>query len=498
MSDPHQRPGFSIELRGVRGAVSAAHPLASAAGAAVLGQGGNAVDAAIAAQAVICVVMPNAAGLGGDLLALVHRRDGAVIAFNGTGACAADASPGHWQTGANAVTTPGLVSGWSAMHSRFGRLPLRTLLEPAIQLARDGVVPDDALLASVARQRDRLHAGGADGWDLGNTQSGQVWRQPELSEVLSAVATDGPDAFYRGSAARSVAAAIRRHGGRLDVSDLAAHATDVREPICVGWAGGQVHVQPPISQGVLLAMALNFLEHAHSDPAAALDASEDAALDHLLVELTEVTFEHRSSCARGAGLLNEPLEVDLERAGRRGGPRGYLHTAGVAAADADGLVASSLISVFDDFGSGVFVPELGITLNNRAAGFTDKENSPAPGKKPVHTLAPAMVVGDDVLAIATPGADGQVQTLLQILTAVRYREMRLAEAVSALRWRSESGQLLVEEGHLGIDGLTRRGHLVAERAAGDSLFGGVVAAGYDQDGPFCVSDWRRNVSSSVV
>src|SRR5699024_5824717 len=161
-------------------------------------------------------------------------------------------------------------------------------------------------------------------------------------------------------AASAITGAVARTGGRLDHADLAAHETLVGAPVQVDWAGGRVSVQPPPSQGVLLALALRTLDRLRTE---GLPVSH-----HLLVEITEAAFTVRDSCGRGADLLDVPLRIDPDRATGRGGPRAYLHTAGVATADAAGQVVSSLISVFDDFGSGVFVPELGLVLNNRAAG----------------------------------------------------------------------------------------------------------------------------------
>jgi gamma-glutamyltranspeptidase/glutathione hydrolase len=277
-------------------------------------------------------------------------------------------------------------------------------------------------------------------------------------------------------------AAVRRHGGCLDLVDLDEHQTPCPVPLTASWGGALVHVQPPMSQGVLLAMALRKVE--------SLWAEGVRVDDHLLVEVTGAAFAHRSSCRRGRRLLEIDLDVDPDRASGLTGPRAYLHTAGVATVDRHGQVVSSLVSVFDDFGSGVLVPELGIVLNNRAAGFTDGDNSPAPGRRPVHTLAPAMVVSPDgVLALATPGADGQVQSLLQVLSASR-AGTDLPGAVTAPRWRSQDGDLLLETGHPSRDALVSRGHRVVETPAGAEVFGAVVAAG-TSPAPHAVADWRR-------
>lgn len=476
---------------GERGAVAAAHALATAAGLEILGSGGSAVDAALAAQAVICVAMPQAAGLGGDVLMLVRTASDGVVAVGGTGLSPTHVPDGGFvSTGGGAVTVPGLVDGWVTAHSRWGRLDLAVVLGPAIELARTGLPLSADLHSAVEAQRVRLLAGGADAWALLRTSTNAPWRQPELADLLIAIAASGRDAFYKGAAASAICTAIRRCGGSVEPADLASQQSLVGRPVSVAWDGGQAHVQPPSSQGILLAMALAFVQNLQAD---------ESPTDHLLVEVTEAAFAFRSGSARGLALLGEPLAVDRERASGRGGPRAYLHTAGVAAADAEGMVVSSLISVFDDFGSGVFVPELGIVLNNRAAGFTDGDNAPAPGKRPVHTLAPAMLERSDgsILALATPGADGQVQTILQILTKMRHEQAELSTALAAPRWRSESGRLLLEADHPCAADLRRRGHKVNVRSSGDPVFGAVVAAGLTSGVPFAAADWRRDVSCAA-
>ena len=477
---------------GAGGAAATAHPLATEAAVHVLDQGGSAADAAIAAQAVICVVMPQAAGIGGDVLALVHHR-GVVAAVNGTGRSPRGLTSPPRTTGATSVTVPGLVDGWLTLHTRWGRLPLAVVLESAIDLAATGAPLNDSLTAAVAQQRQRLEDGGAADWSLlvaVNDPGRDSWVQPELAALLKQVARHGREAFYAGPAATAMHQAVRRGGGFLDLADLADHVTPSPPPLSVDWAGGQVHVQPPLSQGVLLAMALQKVR--------SLEAEGVPIDDHILVEVTEAVFAHRSSCRRGEDLLTVELVVDPIRASGRGGPRSYLHTAGVATVDVDGQVVSSLVSVFDDFGSGVFVPELGLVLNNRAGGFTDGDNAAAPGKRPVHTLAPAMVTSSSgVLGLATPGADGQVQTLLQVLTATSLRGTPLPEAAGALRWRSQDGDLLLEAGHPAQEALAARGHRIVVLDPGADLFGAVIAAGTHPT-PHAVADWRRRCDTRGV
>ena len=480
-------------MRGAQGAVAAAHPLAVEAATTILSDGGTAVDAMIAAHAMICVAMPDGAGLGGDALALVRDPDGTVTAVNGNGTAPAAAVATYEIEGGTAVTVPGAVDGWLELHRRWGRLSLVDVLAPAIDAASNGIPVDQALADDVQTHWARLVRGGAADWPLLQTTAGSEWRQPELAALLNGIAEAGRDAFYAGPVAAAIATACRAGGGALDTDDLASHRTMVAAPLSTDWNGGTAYVQPPSSQGVLLAMALQWLER----EANTIDLD---SLDHLLVELTEAVFAHRDRCARGDELLSEALVVDRARAARRGGPRAYLHTAGVAVADRDGLVVSSLLSVFDAFGSGVYVPEGGFTLNNRAAGFTSGENAGAPGIRPVHTLAPALFdhPSGGSLAIATPGADGQIQTLLQIAASQRWSGRSLQDAIAAPRWRSVSGNLMIERGHQSSSELRRRGHSIIEQELGAELFGGVVAAGLTDGVPFAAGDWRRMVASGVA
>jgi len=477
-------------LRGRFGAVSAAHPLAVAAGQEMLTGGGSAADAVIAAQAVLCVVMPDACGLGGDMLALVHAPDGAPQAINGTGR-----APLHLREvaddGPNSITVPGIVDAWCALSRQHGNLSLARALEPAVRLARAGTRVSHSLAGALAKHRERLSRGGAASWVLFDAQAGGLIAQRELADLLDRLGRAGRAAFYQGDAARHIAKTIAALGGGLDEEDLAAHETVLAAPIETRWDEFKLSTQPPMTQGILLNMSVQAL--------CRLGHRAVALADHVAVELTNAAFAYRDEVAAGAALLAHELPIDLERASNRGGPRAYLHTAGVACADARGMVISSLVSVFDDFGSCVFVPELGITLNNRAGGFTGGANAAAPGKRPVHTLAPAMLhTPQGVLALATPGADGQVQTLLQVLMGLRIGALDLAAAIARPRWRSENGMLLIEERHAGIESLRALGHRITPCADGDARFGAVVSAGYIDAEPIAAADWRRETAAGVV
>jgi len=476
-------------LRGRFGAVAAAHPLAVAAGQEMLTRGGSAADAAIAAQAVLCVVMPDACGLGGDMLALVHAPGSALQAINGTGAAplrlrqVADDGP-------DSITVPGIVDSWCTLSRRYGQVTLTDALEPAIRLARAGVRISVLMSATLAKHRERLQRGGAGSWVLFDSAAGARIAQPELAALLENIGSSGRAAFYQGAAARHIAHAVGALGGALDEEDLAAHETILAAPIETRWDEFMLATQPPMAQGILLNMSVQALGR--------LGARAAVSEDHVGIELTNAAFGFRDRVGEGIALLAHDLPIDVARASNRGGPRAYLHTAGVACADAQGMVISSLVSVFDDFGSCVFVPELGITLNNRAGGFTAGANAAAPGKRPVHTLAPMMLeTPQGMLALATPGADGQVQTLLQVLMGLHGGKIDLATAIARPRWRSENGALLIEESHAAIETLHGFGHRVTPCADGDLRFGAVVCAGYLGE-PIAAADWRRETAAGVV
>lgn len=279
------------------------------------------------------------------MLALVRDAAGEGTAVNGTGRSSADAHR-FSQTGGASVTVPGLIGGWTQAHRLWGRLELSQVLGHAIALATTGIRIDAALARARDQQRQRLLDGGAATWSLMAAHVGSLWRQPELVQLLAQVADDFGDGFYSGDSAAAMVAAVGRNGGSLRHSDFLLHTTPVGEPVTVNYDGGRLVAQPPTSQGVLLALAATAAD-------AILRNGAVESLDHLLVEITEAALAHRSDCADAVTVLGRPLQVDAVNAGHRGGPRAYLHTARVAAADSSGMVVSSLISVFDDFGSGV-------------------------------------------------------------------------------------------------------------------------------------------------
>jgi gamma-glutamyltranspeptidase/glutathione hydrolase len=261
-----------------------------------------------------------------------------------------------------------------------------------------------------------------------------------------------------------------------------------------------VTLQPPVSQAALVGLALRGLEAASVVPV-------DRA--HAAVELVEAAFGHRDVLGtEGAkskvGAIR--LEYDAGRAQRRGGPRGYAHTTAVTTADANGRIVSMLLSVFDDFGSAVLVPEAGYLLNDRLRGFSPEQgsgNSPRPGARPVHTLSPIIVDhGSEVFALATPGADGQVQSLVQLVDGIVTEGSSPGAVLARPRWISDDGRLLVEAGYPDemVAGLKARGHDVVAAKWGGPLFGAASLAGFDRTAGtvYGATDPRREVWAACV
>ena len=326
----------------------AAHPLAVAAGQQLLIAGANAIDALIASQAAIAVVASEACGLGGDAFILVH--EGAeVIVVNG-----ADTTPlaadGMMADGAQSVTVPGMVDSWDILANR-AVLGLTAALARSIRLAREGILIDLGLAKVRDAQAARLNAGGAADWPLMRLAAGDKWVQSELACSLERAATQRWAGLYAGPVAAEMIARIAVGGGAIGEADLAPRAATLETPLALDMGDARVDIQPPVSQGVLFGMAL-----------AALTPRDIPAYlrDHSAIEATQAAFAHRDDADLGAALYDIPLTIDMDRASLKGGVRSYLHTAGVATADASGLTAVSLVSIFDDFSLGVFCAQCGL------------------------------------------------------------------------------------------------------------------------------------------
>lgn len=417
-----------------RALVATGHPLASDAALAVLREGGSAIDAAIAADAMMGLVEPMATSIGGDLLAMLVPPEGGPVAYNGTGRAPAafepaevDLLPGgriperHPFT----VTVPGAVRGWFDLHARCGKLPVARLLAPAIAAAREGFAVAPVSAREWALFDKVLHADAACAtlYRAGNAPvAGERFANPELAAVLEAIAKEGPSAFYEGEPARAASRAVREKGGFLDGADFAAHIGNFSTPLRASFRGLTVLECPPNTHGIAVLEALSALDALDLDP-------EDPATVLASVRAMAAAAE------RAQKTVADP-----------GG-----NTVCTVVVDGDGLAVTLMSSVFKRFGSGIVAPGCGFVLQNRGFGFSGKGhvNAAAPGKRPFHTVVPgaALAGGKFRLGLGVVGGAMQPQGQLQILLRVAAAGTALQEALDAPRWRLEPGGLLaIEEG----------------------------------------------------
>ena len=497
-------------VRSSQGLVASADQLATQAGLRALVLGGNAVDAAIAANAAIAVTAPHLCGLGGDLFALVHR-EGEVFALNSTGRAGSGAdadglrAEGHtempFRHDIRSVTVPGCVDGWTALHERFGTVALSVLLQPAIDLATDGF-PASPLLVGAAARADE---GATDNLaHLINqlARPGARVHRPGVARALAAVAEGGRAAFYQGEFGNG----LKTLGaGLYSDDDFALSISQWVTPLKVNTFGVDLWTIPPNSQGYLTLGA--------AELAGRLDLPldpNDVRFAHLLIEAaTAAGFDRPdvlSDTADGDALLQAIAErfglIDTERASNRWAPGRDGDTTYLCTIDGKGMGVSLIQSNAAGFGSGLAEPSTGINLHNRGVGFNLRSGHPAefqPGHRPPHTLCPAMATADGALraVFGTMGGDAQPQVLLQIVARLFHYGQSPAAAVYAPRWALQgpdtgfdtwtSGEspTVTVEGHAPDDwmsGLAARGHRVAARPAYDSGFGHAHAIVIDHDG----------------
>jgi len=485
------------DVMGREAAVVSDHVLASSAGAAVLRNGGNAVDAAITMAAVLAVVRPHMNGVGGDNFVLIRdAKTNRVYALNGSGRAGTRATPSFFTTrkmtqvpgsGIMSVSVPGAVRAWEDALKRFGTISLSKALQPAIEYAERGFPVSTRLSLDIAGESRKVAADSS----LRNLflpagkapTVGTILVQKDLARTLRALASGGSDALYRGPLAERIAQFIDREGGLVTSADLASHKSQWQEPLSTTYAGKTVLAFPPNSQGMTFLEMLNIAESVMP----ANEAPNSAAMIHVLAEASKLAYQDRDRFLADPEFSTVPVERLISKAyaadrakvirrdtvaalDREGTVRdGNGDTIYLAVVDKDGNAVSMIQSLFAAFGSGRMVPGTGITLHNRGALFeldTSHPNVIAPGKRPFHTLSPAMALNTDgslAIAFGTPGGDGQPQTLVQILNNVLRQGMTPQQAVEAARWRVFAGTRLGVEP--GIDSTTRaalerRGHVV--------------------------------------
>ena len=486
------------------GMVATSQPLASQAGLAILRDGGNAVDAAVATAATLTVVEPTQNGIGGDAFALVWH-DGQVHALNGSGRSPAAVSREALGLGEGdemplygwgGVTVPGTPATWVEMHQRFGKLPLEQVMAPAIHYARHGF-PLSPVVAEYWRRARRAFAHLAGdafaGWPetfLPNgfePRAGARWQSPGHAATLEAIARSAGEAFYSGELAEAIDRFSRQTGGLLRGDDLAAHSSDWVDPISTTYREHQVWQIPPNTQAIAALEALNILSGV--DLPAGRETPEGI---HLQIEAMKLAFVDALAHVGDPGHMQHSPEALLSSAyvaERRAliGPEASDPTAGapgrgdtvyMAVADGDGMMVSFIQSNFRGFGSGIVVPGTGIALHNRGNSFrlqTGHPNELGPRKRPYHTIMPGFLTRDGapVGPFGVMGAFMQPQGHVQVLLNTLDYGMHPQAALDAPRWQWVSGrEVKVEQtmpAHI-VQDLMGRGHEVVV-APDDTGFG---------------------------
>jgi gamma-glutamyltranspeptidase len=489
-----------------RGMVASPHYLASEAGLDILKMGGNAIDAAIAASAMLQVVYPFVCGLGGDVFMLIYdAKSGELHGLNGSGRSAQAATIERYHElgytkmptlGIHTVTVPGCVSGWHTAIERFGRLGLASALAPAISYAEEGFAVGPGLHSALTNmsKREGIHRS----WHahfLPNSTIppvGAIARFPTLARTLRTVAKTGPWAFYQGEIAEQISTFFAREGGLISREDLAAHQSDWVTPLSVPFGDMRIYELPPNTQGVTALQMLGIVDQLHlgQDPLAAetvhlsVEAKKLAFADRNAY-LTDIAYMHvdPSALIDSDYLAQRRTLIDATQANPSVVPGGFTgDTIYLCAADRDGNVVSLIQSNYMGFGSGVVVDDTGIVLQNRGAYFSldpKAANALAPSKRTLHTLIPSMALRDGRPAIVfgTMGGDGQPQTHLQVYTAMARFGLNIQQALEMPRWvhggTPEGETLLVEKRFPSttVDALRRLGHNVQEDEMWSSAMG---------------------------
>ena len=499
-----------------KGIVATSQTLASQAGAQILARGGSAVDAAIAANAVMGVVEPMSNGMGGDLFAIWRdAATGEITGINASGWAPRALTreflrqEGHDTMppqGILAVTVPGCVQGWKQLHRRYGRLPWSELFQPAIYYAENGFPVTEWIHGYWKGAVKKLSADEqARGVFLDNgkpPEVGEVFRNSALAEALRLVAEQGPEAFYRGLIAKAILATSKRLGGVLEPEDLAEYETEWVEPISTKYRGWKIYELPPNGQGMAALEMLNLMERF---PLNTRKPDSPETL-HLKIEAQKLAYQDlqrylgdpRFSQIPVRGLLSKEYAakraklIRKTRAACDAGPGNPLPGAGdtiyLSVVDANGNIVSLIQSLYQGFGSGVTVDGFGFHLQNRGALFTLEEGSPnvlEPRKRPFHTIIPGMMEKGAVhIGFGIMGGLNQPQAHAQFVSNIVDHAMNIQAALEAPRFtKLDFGGCDVEIENRFPDptlrALKRKGHVLKILGAFASPMGGGQAVLYN-------------------
>jgi gamma-glutamyltranspeptidase/glutathione hydrolase len=489
---PGRSPAYAAN-----GMAATSMPGATLAALDVLRAGGNALDAAVAAVAVLCVIEPQSTGIGGDCFCLYapagQRR---VIALNGSGQAPAGASIDFFEgqgitelesTSPHAVTVPGAVSAWDTLLAAHGTKSLGELLQPAIRYAEDGCPVHQRVAYDWGIGADKLRSTGATAFLPGGgaPAAGDRFSQPRLAATLRAIARDGARAFYEGAVGADMVAALRARGGLHTEDDFAngRSAAHFVEPIRIDWRGYEVWQCPPNGSGLLVLMLLGILGgwdpapdgplgavrmHRHLEAARLVYRDRNAFLaDPLQVEVPVAHLTDPAYLAALRGLIRDDVAMrELPRAGEAELPR-HRDTVYLTVVDRDGNACSFINSLYENFGSGILADGSGVMLHNRGLGFRIQRGHPnciAPRKRPMHTIIPGMMTKDGEAVLSYGVMGGHFQPMGQTLFLTNHIDygLDLQQAIDLPRLLALGGKVEAERAvplSL-IDQLSRHGHQV--------------------------------------
>ncbi|CAN5270343.1 gamma-glutamyltransferase [soil metagenome] len=518
-----QQPGRSTAI-GQAGMAATSSPLATLAAIEVLKGGGNAVDAAVTASAVLCITEPHMTGIGGDCFALIAEPNGKVAGLNGSGRSSrlADAA---WLAGAglseiaptsvHSVTVPGAIDAWDRLLKRYGTIGLDKALAPAISLARDGVPVTPRVAWDWADSAADLAAdeGGALHLLKGGRapREGEIMRYPALAGTMALIAAEGRDAFYTGAIAADIVAHLSARGSLLTRDDFAATEASWVEPISTRFAGYDIHEIPPNGQGLTVLIALNILSRLGMDRF----APDSVARHHLQIEALKLAWVLRNRHIADPGQADVPVEellggaladrlaaaIDPKRASSDPAsavPMPGSDTVYLTVVDKSRMAVSFINSIYYAFGSGIITPRTGIALQNRGAGFVTDPRHPnciAPGKRPLHTIIPAMATLNGRTDMAFGVMGGAYQPMGHVTVALnRYAyKMDMQAMLETPRLFPNSGVVEAETSvpQAVFDGLASLGH--AMERTGEPLGGGqAISLDHDEGVLLGGSDPRKD------
>ncbi|BCV23921.1 gamma-glutamyltransferase [Gelria sp. Kuro-4] len=516
---PAPPPLKNVEVVSKNGMVAAAHPLAAEAGVEVLKKGGNAIDAAVATALAVSVVEPNASGLGGGGFMLIRfAKTGETVVIDYREVAPQKATPDMYKVvdgkvvddadhiGYKAVAVPGYVAGLSLALKKYGTMKLADVMQPAIKYAEEGITVTATLSGIIKDNFDKISKFPAtakiylkDGLPY---EAGDKLVNKDYAKTLRLIAAKGPDVFYKGEIADAIAKDMAANGGLITKADLAAYQPSIRKPVSGTYRGYEIISSPPPSSGgTHVIEILNMLENydvkklGHNTP----DALQ------LWTEVIRRVFADRGKYMGDPAVVKVPLDgllskeyakerakdIDLNKAGTEvtaGDPSAYegAHTTHLSVIDKEGNMVALTQTIECFFGSGVVVPGLGFLLNDEMDDFDvepGRANSPGPGKKPLSSMSPTLVLkdGKPFLSVGSPGGPRIITAVAQVLSNIIDHGMSIQEAIEAARIHADNQSVYVE-GRIPEQvrqALEAKGQKVTVKKEYDLYFGGAQGVLFD-------------------